>query len=114
MTENAPSDAAGESGPRKRQYERHSCRLRLRCRRFKAVGLYGSDEKYVEGRIRNQSKGGFLLETPIYFPENSKLEVAFHSPDDRQSFIGVVTIRWIKHVGDRFHLGVSTDELEHF
>ena len=47
MTENVPPDAADPSGARKRQYERHSCRLRLRCRRFKAVGLYAADEKYV-------------------------------------------------------------------
>ena len=95
-----------------RKFKRASCRLRLRCRRHKGVGLYTSDERYIEGMIRNQSKGGFLLETPVYFPEGGKLEVAFNSPDGRQMFLGVVTIKWVKRVRDHFQIGCSADELQ--
>jgi len=107
-----PAEEAGARRGERRKFRRFSCRLRLRCRRFQGAKLSTSDEKYVEGMVRNRSEGGFLLETPIYFPEGAKLEVAFRSPGGQQSFIGVVTIKWIKRVGRYFHLGCSTDELQ--
>ncbi|HUW57544.1 MAG TPA: hypothetical protein VMZ92_12975, partial [Planctomycetota bacterium] len=71
MTEASWQEALGQTAQEapKRKFRRVPCRLRLRCRRFKGAGLYSSDEMYVEGMVRNHSKGGFLLETPIYFPE---------------------------------------------
>jgi hypothetical protein len=95
-----------------RAYERRSCRLLGRCRRFKGHGIYAADETYTEVRLLNQSKGGLLLESPIYFPEGCRLEVVFNSPDNRQSFMEVVTVRWQRRVGERFYLGVKTDEIE--
>ena len=97
---------------RDRKSKRFACRLRLRCRRYKGAGLSTSEEKYIEGRVRNRSEGGFLLETPIYFPVGGKLEIAFNSPDGQQLFMGVVTVKWSKRVEGGFHLGCSTDELQ--
>jgi len=114
MSEDKRPKVEEESSAQGRKFERRSCRLRLRCRRVKSVGLYDSTEKYIEGMARNQSKGGLLLETPIYFPVGAKLEVSFKSPDDKQSFLGVVTVRWIKRAVDGFQLGVATDKLDSF
>jgi|GEM_PF-6945662 hypothetical protein len=95
-----------------RKFERHSCRLRLRCRRFKGVGLYDSTEQYLEGMVRNRSMGGFLLETSIHFPVDAKLEISFHTPDNSAAYLGVVTVRWVKRMASCFYLGVSTDHLD--
>ena len=115
MSDDVKPEATGQQGTKDadaRKFKRFPCRLRLRCRRFKGAALSTSDEQYVEGVVRNRSEGGFLLETPIYFPEEGKLEIAFHSPDRQQAFAGVVTVKWTKRVGDCFHLGCSTDELQ--
>jgi hypothetical protein len=114
MSENVSPKVEDAAAAKGRKFERRSCRLRLRCRRVKGVGLYDSTEKYLEGMVRNRSKGGLLLETPIYFPVGAKLEVSFNSPDDTQSFLGVVTVRWVKRATDCFHVGVSTDKLDSF
>ena len=111
MSEGAVPKSA-EKSARGRKHERHSCRLRLRCRRVKGIGLYESTEKYVDGMIRNRSSGGFLLESPIWFPEGAKLEIAFKSPDDKDSFLGIVTVRWVKRYENFFQVGVSTDKLQ--
>jgi len=111
------SDGVAENGSdvtQGREFQRRPCRLRLRCRRVKSVGLYDADEKYVEGRILDQSVGGLRLETPIWFPEGAKLEVAFNSPNDKQSFLGVVEIRWVKKTGDVFQVGVSSEDMQQF
>jgi len=114
MSDEAADGSQQKTDAQGRVFERRSCRLRLRCRRVKGVGLYSSDERYIEGRVLNQSKGGLMLETPIWFPEGAKLEVAFNSPDGRQSFLGVVEIRWVRRAGDIFYIGASTEDMQRF
>ena len=105
-------DRSGRHDAKAREFERRSCRLKLRCRRLKGVGLYGSDAEYISGRVLDQSKGGLRLEISTWFPEGAKLEVAFNSPDDKQSFLGVVEVKWVKKVGESFQIGVVTKVIE--
>ena len=107
-------DGSGRHDAEARKSKRRSCRLKLRCRRLKGVGLYGSGEEYIEGRVIEQSQGGLRLETPIWYPEGAKLEVSFNSPDDKQSFLGVVEVKWVKKVGEFFDIGVVTKDMQHF
>lgn len=95
-----------------RSVNRRSCRVPMRCRQVKGVGLYESKETYVNGWVRNTSPTGLLLESPIYFAEGNKLEVAFKSPSEKESFLSIVTVKWVKRVGDYFHLGVHFDKLD--
>jgi len=101
-----------ESDQPTREADRHSCRLPMRCRQVKGVGLYESKETYVNGWVRNTSPTGLLIESPIYFAEGNKLEVAFKSPDDKQSFLCIAVVKWVKRVGEYFHLGVQFDKLD--
>ena len=114
MTEAATSNAPDASKPPPRKFERHSCRVKMRCRRAKTKDFAGTAERYVDGFVRNQSLGGLLLETPIYYPVGLKLEVAFDSPDHRQTFLGLVTIKWSSRVGAAWYLGCSTDRMDKF
>ena len=109
-------NASEEHGPsaQGREFKRRRCRLKLRYRRVEGVGLYSSNEKYIEGRVTDQSVGGLRLESPIWFPEGAKLEVAFNSPDDKKSFLGIVEVRWVKKIGDRFEIGVSSEDMQKF
>ncbi len=106
-------DLSDLSKPPPRQYERRSCRVKLRYRRVKA-GPAGSEEKYIDGLVLNQSVGGLLIESPIYQPVGVKLEVAFHSPDDRQSFLGVVTVKRSERTAEAWLLGVATERMDRF
>ena len=115
MTECTRSQVNEEPKNPKRKTERHSCRLKMRCRQLKAVGFYASDDRYFEGFVKNRSEGGFMLESPIYFALGARLEVAFHSPDDRKSYLGIVTVRWVRKMNNGyFYLGVATDKMDVF
>ena len=110
MTEPKPESGKAEQPARK--FERKSCRVKMRCRRAKSGPV--NTDKYIEGMVRNQSVGGLMLESPIYFPVGIQLEIAFTSPDDRRAFMGTVTIRWARRLGNAWLLGVATERMDKF
>ena len=108
------TEGDGKNDPKQpsRKMDRRSCRVAMRCRQVKGVGLYESKETYINGWVRNTSPTGLLLESPIFFAAGNKLEVAFKSPDDKQSFLCIVAVKWVKRVGEYFHLGVEFEKLD--
>ncbi len=114
MTDSQSATPAEKPAPPKRKHERRSCRLKMRCRRARTASGGPATDKFTEGFVRNQSLGGLLLETPIYFPVGIQLEVGFKSPDEQQSFFGLVTIRWTQRVGNVWLLGVVNDRMDRF
>ena len=111
MTEepNAGQPPQGKTPPR--QFKRYSCRLPVRMRRVRTPGLFAGDDRYIEGRVLNQSKGGLLIESPIWIPEDAQLEVSFKSPSAKQTFFGAVTVRWVSRRDGFFLLGVAARDL---
>jgi hypothetical protein len=100
--------------PAGRKFERHSCRLKMRVRRSKGVACCASEERYTEGFVRNRSAGGYLLESPIYYPLDARLELGFSSPDGRESYLAVVRVKWTRRLGNAWYLGVSAERVDKF
>ncbi len=113
MTEATPAPQQDlQSNPVGRKFERHSCRLKMRVRRSKTSPSCGSEERYTEGFIRNRSAGGFLLECPIYYPIDVRLEFGFNSPDGNESYLATVRVKWTRRLGNAWYLGVSAERID--
>ncbi len=95
-----------------RSFTRHSCRVRVRYRSFRAMGLYHQQDAYQTGWLRNQSKTGVMLETSHHISEGEKLELAFSSPDDKTTFRAEAVVCWMSRESrNLFHVGVKFEKL---
>lgn len=99
------------SGPERRIYPRASLGIGIR---YKPYGVKGSMQLFREGKVRDISEGGLLLETQEKLVVNDKLEFKLRLPVVSHFMLLRGSVVWVKEAKPNgwYSYGISISEID--
>jgi len=95
---------------RDREERRHSarinCELELKFRRLKTAGLSEEEQQYHDGKARDLSQHGMMLDVPFDLPEGQLLDIYAVCHHPVAASVGIAKVMWHKELEGKHQVGI--------